>query len=575
MQLTKPQNLCVRSQSNTLLAASVSGNNSSDMDCLHRGSPPPRPTTPDRDRDVGDCSSKHRSSAVAPAAPAKDNSVAVPNSNTGDRSSERRSSSAAPAAPDKANSTAASNRNVGGCSSERRNSSTAPTSPDRASSATAPAAPNRDGVDNPAAERSSRCPAAVTGDVEPESSQKKKAAMGKEERKTLNQSNVEKQCLLMAAIDDATNEYEEKLDQIAKAHHVQLQRVKQLALHAPPIVQRRKVSDWNIMVHFKGKELNNDAAPGDRVNLEGIRTALCEDEELLAIMGDKQKMKQYREDYYSEKEDEAKMKLQKLMICFKPRWCNYAFTASGTNSFGVITRHDFEKDTAKGFFGAGPGDDFLRETFGISLAKLGECFDSYVCVKEALGKKKMSKTDMAKATVNLINCGLQEITGIKGLSMSYSKFKESIIILHKVTIDGWPDDIPRVSPQSLTKVEDVKDLYKAWSEGQAAWQKLTSKENQDLKEKREPAGRVKPVKSKQGGSCKRKRAQEEEKEEEESSDDDDEGDKQRGRKKTTKRSRTDTSGTRGKGQVAAGKGKGRQRRRKQPKGRGSGRQKEQ
>ena len=56
---------------------------------------------------------------------------------------------------------------------------------------------------------------------------------------------------------------------------------------------------------------------------------------------------------------------------------------SGTNSFGVTTRGSFEKDTAKGFFGAGPADDFLRETFGISLAKLGECFDVYVCTKEA------------------------------------------------------------------------------------------------------------------------------------------------------------------------------------------------
>lgn len=63
--------------------------------------------------------------------------------------------------------------------------------------------------------------------------------------------------------------------------------------------------------------------------------------------------------------------------------CDYAFANSGSNSFGVITRGDFEKETAKGFFGAGPADDFLRETFGITLSKLGECFDAYVCMKEA------------------------------------------------------------------------------------------------------------------------------------------------------------------------------------------------
>ena len=60
--------------------------------------------------------------------------------------------------------------------------------------------------------------------------------------------------------------------------------------------------------------------------------------------------------------------------------------------------------------------------------------------------------------------------------MAYSKYKENIVAIYKVVIDGWPEDIPRVSPQSLTKVHDVKDLYEAWSEGHAAWRKLTSKE---------------------------------------------------------------------------------------------------
>lgn len=83
--------------------------------------------------------------------------------------------------------------------------------------------------------------------------------------------------------------------------------------------------------------------------------------------------------------------------------------------------------------------------------------------------------------LQLTLCFVEEVSGVKGLTMSYSKYEETIVTLHKVAIDGWPADVPRVSPQSLTKVEDVKDLYEAWSEGQTAWQKLTIKEIREMR----------------------------------------------------------------------------------------------
>lgn len=100
---------------------------------------------------------------------------------------------------------------------------------------------------------------------------------------------------------------------------------------------------------------------------------------------------------------------------------------------------------------------------------------------------------------------IEEITGVKDLIMAYSKYEESIAAVYKVVIDGWPEDIPWVSPQSLTKVEDVKELYEVWSEEQACWQKLTSKQVRELKAQREPvAERVKQVKKKQTGARKEK-----------------------------------------------------------------------
>lgn len=92
--------------------------------------------------------------------------------------------------------------------------------------------------------------------AEPSSSRVKKATMGTQEKAAAKEANTGKHNKLMAAINDATAVYEGKLEKIAEDHGVQLRRVKQLALHAPPITRKRKVSDWNIMIHFKSKELN-------------------------------------------------------------------------------------------------------------------------------------------------------------------------------------------------------------------------------------------------------------------------------------------------------------------------------
>lgn len=85
----------------------------------------------------------------------------------------------------------------------------------------------------------------------------RRSVMGPEERKLLKQSAVDKQEKLMNAINDATSAYETKLEEIANANGYKVDRIKQLALYSPPIKSRRKVSDWNIMVYFKGRELND------------------------------------------------------------------------------------------------------------------------------------------------------------------------------------------------------------------------------------------------------------------------------------------------------------------------------
>ncbi|KAE9393251.1 hypothetical protein BT96DRAFT_999622 [Gymnopus androsaceus JB14] len=261
------------------------------------------------------------------------------------------------------------------------------------------------------------------------SSTVKRSAMGTEEWALMKQSGVDKQEKLMDEINSTTTEYEVKLKSIADVHGYKVAHVKQLALYSSPIKSRCKVLDWNIMMHFKGNKLNKDAGPGHRKTLEEIHVALHEDEELLEIMKDPAQMKEYQEEYYDEKEAESKGKVQRVSsksmaqaasktLDLLQSQCDYAYLSSSTNSFSITTCGSFKKDTAKGFFGAGPGDDFLRDQFWINLAKMGKCFDSYVCMKEASEPF------------------VEEITGMKDLVMAYTKYKGNIVAVYKVSINS-------------------------------------------------------------------------------------------------------------------------------------------
>ncbi|KAF9024153.1 hypothetical protein BDP27DRAFT_1376849 [Rhodocollybia butyracea] len=340
----------------------------------------------------------------------------------------------------------------------------------------------------------STCPAVPlrsnTGDASEEESsddegvsQKKKAVMGDAECQAAKSSAVEKQKMLFAAVEQAMLGLEKEFEKIAAENHV-----KQLALINSPIKQKKEVSDWNVMLYFKGQEMNEGKAKGSRFKLSDIQEALRNNPVFSAIRDDPKKMGEYCQRYLDEKKDEANSKVHRLtpkalsqaaLKSLSLLQCDYVFEHSGSNTFGVITRSAFDIHTPKGFFGTGPADDFLQETFNVTMLGFAELFDAFVCKQKELhilGKKKLSAAKMTKATVLMIQQGLCTITGVNNLSISYSKFIENIVIPYKITLKGWPADIPHVSPQSLTKTEDILQLYKAWMDGMAYWHKMTNRE---------------------------------------------------------------------------------------------------
>lgn len=111
----------------------------------------------------------------------------------------------------------------------------------------------------------------------------------------------------------------------------------------------------------------------------------------------------------------------------------------------------------------------------------------------------------------LIFGAIGEITGSTNVNMSYSRFTAAIEIAHKVTIVGWPSDIDRVSPQSLTKAGQIKDLYLAWKDGSAHWRKLSAVEHRmRIQDAEEDDPKLRKKRADAGGKHKRRREVDEE-----------------------------------------------------------------
>ncbi|KAF9059082.1 hypothetical protein BDP27DRAFT_1431880 [Rhodocollybia butyracea] len=346
----------------------------------------------------------------------------------------------------------------------------------------------------------------------------KRATMGAAERKALKESALVKQRLLLDDVAAAMEEQDKRFEEIAEEHGVTVDRVKQLALNASPLKQKRKISDFNIALHFKSLEVNTGIPMGSRTKVAEIRELVREDEFWQAVLKEPELMQEWRDKYDDEKSEDAASKLSRVStkaatqaasksLALIQSQCEYAYEHSAVNTFGIMGRGSFDSKAQPAFFGCGPADGFLREKFTINIHQFMNLWDSYVTSQNALGSKALSMTAMNKDTVHMILQSLREITGVQNILMSYSRFDAAIVVPYKVKVVGWPEDIDFASPQTLTRADPTKRLHDAWKDGIAHWCKLTASEHRAAVQKLEDATNPRPQKQRSdvGGLHKRKR----------------------------------------------------------------------
>lgn len=85
---------------------------------------------------------------------------------------------------------------------------------------------------------------------------KKHSEMGVEERRLARKAAEDRSAKLSADVEKLLDEQEELFVKYAELNNVMVQRIKKLAHQLPSMKPSKKASDYNVLVYFKGKELN-------------------------------------------------------------------------------------------------------------------------------------------------------------------------------------------------------------------------------------------------------------------------------------------------------------------------------
>ncbi|KAJ3715185.1 hypothetical protein C8R42DRAFT_646106 [Lentinula raphanica] len=146
---------------------------------------------------------------------------------------------------------------------------------------------------------------------------------------------------------------------------------------------------------------------------------------------------------------------------------------TGAFTFGMMCQGDFGTTITPAFWGIGPMEDFLMDTFKISCFDFIKSAQSYACLASVKGQT-MTNDKMKTAIAGMILRGLRELAG-KRINMEYKHYSTKIVKKYRIQLAPWPVNIPFDTAHNL-KADDVKELYDLLRSGALRWTHLSASE---------------------------------------------------------------------------------------------------
>ncbi|KAE9397602.1 hypothetical protein BT96DRAFT_940853 [Gymnopus androsaceus JB14] len=358
-----------------------------------------------------------------------------------------------------------------------------------------------------------------------------KAGCGRQEGNLARQANALKRKEIMKDLDEWREMTEKALAAIAAKHDYKVERLKKLLGSSPRLRKKREMTDMDALVHAKSKELNDGLPKGSRHKIGEVKRRLKADKTLMACLGNKEKMKVFREELEDAREDKRSVarisnksvaiRSGKLLKRFREEFHELR-DRSTLCGFGIFCRGAYDSSIQPTIIGGGPVADFFTKYFRKSVWEILCLFESFVTSYNHMGTRPLYKTEMVKATRHYIVEGLRQITGKETIKMNYRNFDVDIVSALKVNISGWPKGVEMQAPSAIEELDDLKAVHEAWRTGEAFWYKMSNKQvaaHEQVTADDRRQGKQRKERSDKGGvhrtSTKRKKVVEEDDEEEE------------------------------------------------------------
>ncbi|KAE9386060.1 hypothetical protein BT96DRAFT_1006441 [Gymnopus androsaceus JB14] len=321
---------------------------------------------------------------------------------------------------------------------------------------------------------------------------RKKGAMGPEEKKAARAAAIEKTKRITASMKEYVEEREGWVARIAKEHGISEDRVRQLAGQASSIKTKKAASNWNILVHFKGQELNEDCSMGDKFSLKKIHKVVHNDPEMMDMLKNKDKrIEELHKQYEDEKEEEEKG-IMRVSACAGSihsgksinacqNEINFLNDNTSAWGFGMVACSSYNS-TIQSVFKKWYASSKIMP---VSLPPVHALSSRAIRITNSISLASNVKLDASKmqsAIADMIVTGLRELTRTSNLKMSYARYNQDIQAQEGVMIEGWPADIDFCPPSKIKAAYLVKALYDTWKSGEVHWRVMTAAEKRTLRE---------------------------------------------------------------------------------------------
>ncbi|KAG2742986.1 hypothetical protein P692DRAFT_20643627, partial [Suillus brevipes Sb2] len=328
--------------------------------------------------------------------------------------------------------------------------------------------------------------------------------------------NKERSKALQDAIAQFVQDHGKKLHELALAHHVSDDHVKNLIGLQTHYKKTREPQLRNALVHAKSKEVNKGLAHGQKYTMAEVQKMVAEDPNMHNLTREEKK------EFIKQLMDHRKLQTSGVQASNVAAARDVVSVMDGVSkelhalrdrtgiyATVLMVRGHVNDQIQSTWIATDNASEFWEDRMEVALDDVARQFEEWACIQKKNIFAREDLSSLQRQVATLILSGLRAFSlttrmlcahNVAGratrkmdITMNYQNYDKSIVLVYGIKLDGWPVGLPFLAPSHMHTVVEVRVLRDALKTGACQWKKLTRRELEDFWEdikKREEAGEV-------------------------------------------------------------------------------------